>query len=235
LALAQATDAPAFSPKPMTAADIEALAEGMQREAASVFDLLKANVARLPDEAIDYAGLVLGRRRQLVASFRRLAGQSLPAQAMRVHGDYHLGQVLRVKTDHVILDFEGEPARPITERRAKQSPLKDVAGMLRSFGDAAYVSLINYTARRSEDLDRLEPWAQIWERSTCAEFLRAYRETAKGAVFVPSESGDFRRLLGAFLLDKALNELSCALNNRPSWVRIPLIAILSLPIEAGDR
>src|SRR5215469_14531485 len=127
---------------------------------------------------------------------------------MRVHGDYHLGQVLRVKTDHVILDFEGEPARPIAERRAKQSPLRDVAGMLRSFGYAAYVGLMNYTSRRPEDLDRLEAWAQLWERSNCAEFLRAYRETAEGAAFVPSESSDFRRLLAVFLLDKALYELS---------------------------
>jgi maltose alpha-D-glucosyltransferase/alpha-amylase len=235
LALAAPAGDPAFSPETMTATDIEALVEGVQRDAARAFDLLKANVARLPDEALDFAGLVLGRRRQLLASFRGLAGRSMPAQSMRVHGDYHLGQVLRVRTDHVIIDFEGDPARPIKERRAKQSPLKDVAGMLRSFGNAAYVGLINYTARRPEDLDRLEPWAQLWERSTGAEFLRAYRETVTGAAFVPAESGDFRRLLAVFLLDKALNELSYALTTRPAWVRVPLIAILSLPIEAGGR
>jgi maltose alpha-D-glucosyltransferase/alpha-amylase len=143
--------------------------------------------------------------------------------------------VLRVKTDHVILDFEGEPARPIAERRAKQSPLKDVAGMLRSFGYAAYASLAAYTARRPEDLDCLEPWAQLWERSVCAEFLRAYRETTRGAAFVPSGDSEFRRLLAVYLLDKALYELSYELNNRPAWVRIPLIGILSLPVEAGVR
>jgi maltose alpha-D-glucosyltransferase/alpha-amylase len=148
-----------------------------------------------------------------------------------VHGDYHLGQVLRVKTDYVILDFEGEPARPLAERRAKHSPLKDVAGMLRSLSYAAYAGLINYTARRPEDLERLEPWARLWERSSGAEFLRAYRETAAGAAFLPPEENDFRRLLSAHWLDKALYELSYELNNRPSWIRIPLMGILSLPLE----
>jgi maltose alpha-D-glucosyltransferase/alpha-amylase len=153
-------------------------------------------------------------------------------QRIRVHGDLHLGQVLRVKSDFVILDFEGEPARPMAERRAKQSPLKDVAGMLRSFGYAAYAGLIAYTARRPEDLTRLESWAQLWERANSAEFLRAYRETAKGAAFLPFGTG-FRTLLSAYLLDKALYELSYELNNRPAWVRIPLQGILSLPVEGG--
>ena len=115
----------------------------------------------------------------------------LRTQRIRIHGDYHLGQVLRVKTDFVILDFEGEPARSLAYRRSKQCPLKDVAGMLRSFSYAAYGTLINYTARHPEDLARLEPWAQLWERFVAAEFLRAYRETAQGADFLPASSADF--------------------------------------------
>ena len=93
-------------------------------------------------------------------------------------------------------------------------------------GYAAYAGLIGYTARRPEDWDSLEPWARLWERSTGAEFLRAYRGTAQGAPFLPAADGDFRRLLAIYLLDKALYELSYELNNRPAWVRIPLIGYL---------
>jgi maltose alpha-D-glucosyltransferase / alpha-amylase len=232
LALARSADDPAFAPEPLTPADLQDLLADLRRNAAPVFDLLKESVAGLPDETLDLAGLVLGRRRQLLESFRLLAAEGM-GQRTRVHGDLHLGQVLRVKTDWVILDFEGEPARPMSERRAKQSPLKDVAGMLRSFGYAAYAGLIAYTGRRPEDLERLESWAQLWERSASAEFLRAYRLTTAAAGFAPQGSTEFRKLLAAFLLDKALYELSYELNNRPAWVRIPLTGILSLPLEAG--
>jgi len=115
------------------------------------------------------------------------------------------------------------------------SPMKDVAGMVRSLGYAAYSGLIAYTARRPEDWKRLEPWAQLWERSMGAEFLRAYRNTAQNAPFLPSSDDGFRKLLAVFLLDKALYELSYELNNRPAWVRVPLMGILSLPLEAGGR
>ena len=233
LALASPSADPAFSPELITSDDLERTVAGLRAEAARVFDLLKDSVADLPDPVVDLAGMVLGRRRQILDSFRFLTLDRAGAQRIRVHGDYHLGQVLQVKTDYVILDFEGEPMRPLAERRAKQSPLKDVAGMLRSLSYAAYAGLMNYTARRPEDLESLEPWAQLWERSTGAEFLRAYRETAQHAPFLPPDARDFRKLLATFLLDKALYELSYELNHRPAWVRIPLMGLLSLPLEAG--
>ncbi len=207
----------------------------LRSKAAKVFDVLRDSVAQLPDEMLDLAGLVLGRRKPILDSFRYMGGRDLQARRTRIHGDYHLGQVLQVRTDYVIVDFEGEPARPLAERRAKQSPLKDVAGMLRSLAYAAYASLINYTARRPEDFEKLEPWARLWERATAAEFLRTYRETASGAPFLPSGEADLRGLLVIYWLDKVLYELSYELNNRPDWVRIPLIGILSLPVEAGGR
>jgi maltose alpha-D-glucosyltransferase/alpha-amylase len=230
LALAQPTDDPAFAPEPLTSSDLQNLRADLRKQAASVFEVLKESMSQLPDDAIDVAALVLSRRRPILDHFRLLATESLNAERTRIHGDYHLGQILRAKTNFVILDFEGEPARPIAERRSKQSPLKDVAGMLRSFSYAAYATLINYTARRPEDLTRLEPWARLWERSIAAEFLRAYRERAQGAKFLPSDDNDFRKLLDAHLLDKALYELLYELNNRPAWVRIPLLGILSLPL-----
>ncbi len=235
LALAAPSDDPAFGLEPMTAADFETLAAGLRKKAAQVFDLLRDRVAKLPDEMLDLAGMVLGRRKQILDSFRSLGGRNLESQRCRVHGDYHLGQVLQVRTDYMIVDFEGEPARPLEERRARQSPLKDVAGMLRSLAYAAYASLTSYTARRPEDFEKLEPWARLWERSTAAEFLRAYRETAAGAAFLPSGEGGLRGLVAIYWLDKVLYELAYELNNRPGWARIPLMGILSLPIEAGGR
>ena len=127
-------------------------------------------------------------------------------------------------------------SKHLAERRAKKSPLKDVAGMLRSLSHAAYAALMNYTAPRPEDLQTLDPWAQLWERSTGAEFLRAYREATEGSAFLPRDAQTFRRLLAIFWLDKALYELSCELNNpRSAWVRIPLMGILSLPTDTGGR
>jgi maltose alpha-D-glucosyltransferase/alpha-amylase len=228
LALASPTDDPAFAPEPLTAQDFEALLRDLRQHAVSVFDLLKERVSYLPDEVVEIAATVLSKRRRILDHFNRLRSDNLRTQRIRIHGDYHLGQVLKVKTDFFILDFEGEPARPLVYRRAKHCPLKDVAGMLRSFSYAAHASLINYTARHSEHVARLEPWALLWERSAAAEFLRAYREIAQGSEFLPQSSGDFRKLLDFFLLDKALYEVLYEMNSRPAWVHIPLMGILSL-------
>jgi maltose alpha-D-glucosyltransferase / alpha-amylase len=198
--------------------------------AARVFDVLKENVSRLPDDIVECAGLVLSRRRLILERFRNPGADPIEGLLTRIHGDYHLGQVLRYRSDFIILDFEGEPARSLAERRAKQSPMKDVAGMLRSFSYAAYATLINFTARRPEDLGRLMPWARLWERSVSAEFLRAYRAISQGSNHVPSEAAAFRQLLDAYLLDKALYELLYELNNRPAWVRIPVEGILALTV-----
>jgi len=237
LALAGPTEDPAFMPETLAAGDVQTLLAGIRKEAADVLDLLKASIAGLPDDLIDLAGMMLGRRRQILDSFRpsveEAAGDGALGQRIRIHGDYRLGKVLQVKTDYVVVDFEGEPARSIAARRAKQSPLKDVAGMLRSLSYAAYAGLIGYTARRPEDWESLEPWARLWERYTGAEFLRAYRHTVHGAAFLPAAERNFRKLLKVHSLDKALNELAYELHNRPAWVRIPLLGILSLPMEAG--
>jgi maltose alpha-D-glucosyltransferase/alpha-amylase len=228
IALASPTADPAFAPEPLTAADVEnALAE-LRQQASATFDLLKENLPHLPDDLVELAALLLSRRRNILARFGPFGGSEFRAQRLRIHGDYHLGQVLRVKTDYIIVNFGGESARPLSQRRSKQSPLKDVAGMLRSFGYAAYATLMNYTARRPEDLTRLEPWAQLWERSSAAEFLRAYRETTRTVEFLPAVNDVFRRLLEVELLDRALYELRYELNNRLTWLRIPLMGLLSL-------
>jgi maltose alpha-D-glucosyltransferase/alpha-amylase len=230
LALGAPTNNPDFAPEPLNAEYLRAVGKDIREHAARVFDALKENVSQLPDDAVECAGLVLSRRRQILDRFRFMGTDGIHALRTRIHGDYHLGQVLRFKSDFIILDFEGEPARSLAERRAKQSPMKDVAGMLRSFSYAAYATLMNYTARRPEEFSTLMPWAKLWERSVSAEFLRAYRAASQNATLVPAEMPDFKKLLDAYLLDKALYELLYELNNRPAWVRIPIEGILSLTL-----
>jgi maltose alpha-D-glucosyltransferase / alpha-amylase len=230
IALATPTNDPAFAPEPLTSEDLRAVLKDIREHGAHVFDVLKETMSQLSDDLIECAGLVLSRRRGLLDRFRQLSGETIEGLRTRIHGDYHLGQVLVFKSDFFIIDFEGEPARPLAERRAKQSPMKDVAGMLRSFSYAAYAALLTYTARRPDDLASLMPWARLWERSVSAEFLRAYRTTSQGSLHVPSDPNQFRKLLDTFLLDKALYELRYELDNRPSWVRIPIEGILSLTL-----
>jgi maltose alpha-D-glucosyltransferase/alpha-amylase len=229
LALAS-SDTPALSPEPMTPQDVLSLIADLRARAAHAFDVLKKNISRLADEVVEPAGLVLGRRRWVFDGLNRLDARPIRALRTRIHGNYHLGNVLRAKNDYIIVVSEGEPTVPLAQRRAKQSPLKDVAGMLRSFSYAAYATLMAYTARRAEDLASLTPWARLWISSAASAFLRAYRETAETADFLPADPQDFRELLQAYVVDRALHELLYELNNRPTWARIPLEGILSLPL-----
>src|SRR5262249_6455076 len=150
------------------------------------------------------AEAVLAARAEIVSRFDELRSIADAGQRIRVHGDYHLGQVLRVEEDFVILDFEGEPARSIAERRARQSPLKDVAGMMRSFGYAAYAALLAFTVHAPDDYAPLERWADAWEHWVGDAFLRGYVSVPGHAPLLPRDDGARRRLLAAFMLDKAL-------------------------------
>ena len=237
LALATPTDDPAFAPnfapEPFTAEALAADTRRIRTQIVHTLDALKQAFPNLTgDLTIDSAALILSRRVELFSRALALV-EIQPAEAgqrIRIHGDYHLGQVLRTRGDYVILDFEGEPARPLAERRAKQSPLKDVAGMLRSFSYAAYAALDRFTRRQpAATAARLEPWAQLWQNAVATEFLTAWRTTiAANPLLIPSPI-HADRMLRAYLLEKALYELLYELNNRPTWVRIPLAGILSLP------
>jgi maltose alpha-D-glucosyltransferase/alpha-amylase len=146
----------------------------------------------------------------------------------RIHGDYHLGQVLRAGSDFVIIDFEGEPARPIAERRIKRSPLQDVAGMLRSFHYAAFAPLLGENKIQAIDAAKASAWAESWNAWVAERFLRKYFLTAGAASFLPQSREDTRILLELHLLEKAIYELGYELNNRPTWVGIPLQGISRL-------
>ncbi len=233
LALGQPTQDAAFAPETMTEENLSFLRKDLSEHASAAFDALRQSLSRLPADVEEMSGLVLSRRRRVAERLGRVDELKSAGQRIRVHGDYHLGQVLRSRGDFVILDFEGEPARSLAERRARQSPMKDVAGMLRSFSYAAYSGLMRVLTRRPGDAERLEPWARIWEQAACSAFLRAYRLTMKaaGGLLVPADAEGFEQLLEIYVLDKALYELMYELNNRPAWVRIPLAGILALPLR----
>jgi maltose alpha-D-glucosyltransferase/alpha-amylase len=154
--------------------------------------------------------------------------RKMDAVKMRIHGDYHLGQVLNTGKDFIVIDFEGEPTRTLGDRRMKRSPLRDVAGMLRSFHYAAYAALWQRRAFRKEDRNLLEPWAEGWSRRIGAIFLDAYMETTRGTALVPRDRETLRLMLDAFLLEKAANEVSYELSYRPDWVFLPARGIRSI-------
>jgi maltose alpha-D-glucosyltransferase/alpha-amylase len=232
VALAAPTDNPAFIAEPFTADDLAADATRIDAQISFSLDALKRGMSQLTEIVADNAALVLSRRIELFARAQAIASATPgdAGQRIRVHGDYHLGQVLRSRGDYVILDFEGEPARTLAARRTKQSPLKDVAGMLRSFSYAAYAGLNAFAQRRPDDAKNLEPWARLWQNTVSTEFLRAYRLAidAKNPKLIP-QPAQAQLLLNAYLLEKALYELLYELDNRPAWVRIPLAGILTLP------
>ena len=232
LALATPTDNPAFTTEPFTVENLIADATRIEGQISLSLEALKRGMSQLTEVVADNAALVLSRRIELFARARAitLAATDEVGHRIRIHGDYHLGQVLRSRGDYVILDFEGEPARSLVARRTKQSPLKDVAGMLRSFSYAAYAGLSAFAQRRPDDAKNLEPWTRLWQNAISTEFICAYRtvidETNPKLIPEPAQA---QLLLNAYLLEKALYELLYELDNRPAWVRIPLAGILALP------
>jgi maltose alpha-D-glucosyltransferase/alpha-amylase len=233
LALASDSRDAGFAPEPFTKDDLRAVSVDATGQAQKAFDFLNKHAAQTlaPQVAADAAAL-LRERGALADTVQTARTLEFTASKIRVHGDYHLGQVLWAEGDFYILDFEGEPARAIAERREKQSPLKDVAGMLRSFSYAAYAGLFAHAASRPAEFDRLEPWARLWQTWSSAAFLSGYFTAAGHASFVPAEHSQRDALLRLFVLDKALYELNYELNNRPDWVRIPLRGVLGL-LNAG--
>jgi maltose alpha-D-glucosyltransferase/alpha-amylase len=228
LALASDLDDPDFAPERLSPAEFGEMTRRLQAQGRKTFAAVKAERASLPESIQTSAARIVDEGPALVARFGKLSDLTDGLVKIRCHGDYHLGQVLWQENDFVILDFEGEPGRSVAERRVKQSPLRDVAGMLRSFDYAAYSVLLNVTSHRAEDFDRLEPWARIWRTWTSASFLRAYRQSVSTAGLLPADALATRRLLEFFMLEKILFELQYELDYRPDWVRIPMFGIMQL-------
>jgi trehalose synthase-fused probable maltokinase len=235
VALAAADAPPAFRPEPISEADVAAWGEQVAAETKAVL----AEAARRLDTLSDPARESVAA---LVERWPTLAGPRLDlsplvrdgCRKIRIHGDYHLGQVLRTGTGYVVIDFEGEPARPLAERRAKGSPLRDVAGMLRSFDYAARTVL---AGRDAGDRSALAPWLEVWERQAREAFRRGYLEAAgrSPAPLVPAAGARVEQVTSVFELGKAVYELRYELSHRPAWAGIPAAGIARILDEMKDR
>lgn len=224
-------NSPDFAPAHARTSDLAELRSEMDRQTDTAFSLLRARASGLPAQAAGEADELLGRENDVRQRFGKLQNLAPQAARIRFHGDYHLGQVLYTGADFMIIDFEGEPARPLDQRREKTFALRDVAGMVRSFHYAAYVALFGQVG--SVDVGRFDTesiarWSRYWYGWAAAAFLKGYFDTANGGVFLGPDPAEHRVLLDAFLLHKALYEVAYEINNRPDWVRIPLRGILDL-------
>jgi maltose alpha-D-glucosyltransferase / alpha-amylase len=246
LALSSNSSLPSFVPEPLSHKALERDAQRIEAQIKKAIEALKVKLPKLDDVASDNAGLLLSRRAELIRRARAIMTVSSAGLGIRIHGDYHLGQTLHIPAatsgdvkpdsslgEFVILDFEGEPARPIEERRRKQSPLKDVVGMMRSFSYAAFSAIDQVLAASggndfSGDSNALVGWAQLWQNAATSQFLVSYREriVVNPSLLPPPREAQI--LLDAYLLEKALYELLYELDNRPTWVRIPINSILTL-------
>jgi len=224
-ALALKTGDAAFDPEPVGPQDVTQWRSGVREEALATLGLLDQRMGELTLPVRNDAKALIAQRDRLVARIEGGGAAGGQLVKTRIHGDYHLGQVLLSKHDFLIIDFEGEPARPLAERRQKHSPLKDVAGMLRSFNYAHWTAL-RASTQGGDDNARLAPLARAWEAEARREFLAAYEAAAGGSIY--SSFGEVRGLLELFELEKALYELRYELNNRPGWVDIPLRGIIAL-------
>jgi trehalose synthase-fused probable maltokinase len=231
LALASGSADRAFAPESSNPSFLSDTAGSAEALAARNFGLLRNRLGGLSQEARARASAILDRETEVLEKFRKLPEAANMGMRIRIHGDYHLGQVLFTGSDFMIIDFEGEPARPLAERRVKRSALQDVAGMLRSFHYAAFAQLFATGAEahaRAQGAERFFAWAERWYAWAASRFLNSYFEMAQSGSFLPPGRSEISAVLQFHLLEKAVYELGYELNNRPSWVGIPLAGISQL-------
>ncbi len=235
LALASAPSDPQFAPEPLSELYLRSVYQGMRSLSRRTFRTLRHKIKDLSPELQDQSRTLLLLEQEVVDRFHSLVGRKLKGVRIRCHGDFHLGQVLFTGKDFVIIDFEGEPARRLSERRIKRSPIRDVAGMIRSFDYAAQTVLINHVAGivHKDELSNFQAWARYWCEWTSTQFLASYLTVMRQGGLMSHQDDEVQMLLDAFLLEKAVYELAYELDHRPTWVQIPVSGILRLLNNLG--
>jgi maltose alpha-D-glucosyltransferase/alpha-amylase len=234
-ALASQTDLPDFQPEPITRDDVEGWEQSIEGQVTEMVERLHGRLDQMQPDLQDVLRRVIAGEPDFLTA---LSGLDVLVEQgchkTRYHGDYHLGQVLKTGDDFIILDFEGEPARTLEERRAKHCPLKDVAGMLRSFSYAAYAVLFEVWEQQEwspQQKAELESWALLWEQQARDAFMEGYCDAASrhtGPRYMPQGPDAFNRVVTVFQVEKAFYELNYEFNNRPTWVPIPANGLLRL-------
>lgn len=235
LALGSHPEMEAFAPERYSLHYQRSLYSGLKSLVRNTFQNQGVNLPKLAPAIRQQAQEILDMQPQILDVFKNIYKHKIDVVKIRIHGDYHLGQVLFTGKDFVITDFEGEPARSYSERRLRRSPLRDVAGMIRSFHYAAYASLLLDNQIRSEDYDKLMPLMEEWYHYVSDIFLQTYIEGVKNTAYIPQTRAELDVLMTTFLLEKAIYELNYEMNNRPDWVIIPLNGIKALMRDARKK
>ncbi|MEG6548660.1 maltose alpha-D-glucosyltransferase [Desulfocurvibacter africanus] len=228
VALASDDHSESMRPTPFSTLYQRALFQSMQNLARGELRLLRRTLDQLPEAVRGDAKAVLALEARIIERMRGITSRRIKAQKIRIHGDYHLGQVLYTGKDFVIYDFEGEPSRPLSERRLKRSPMRDVGGMIRSWHYAAYSALLNHPSIQRDEQSDFAPWADLWYLFMGGRFLRGYLEAMRSSPLIPSDMEQLGNMLVPFMLEKAVYEMGYELNNRPDWLIIPLRGIMYL-------
>jgi maltose alpha-D-glucosyltransferase/alpha-amylase len=244
IALASVKSDESFAPEPFTWLYQRSVFQGMTDQVKRAVSFLQENLRKVPESASTLVRELLDREQEILALFEPLRQDEQGEQCkrmhtvrVRVHGDYHLGQVLSTGDDFVILDFEGEPARSLAERKLRYSVYRDLAGMVRSFDYAAFFELMQNGSQDAPHREALEPWAELWSYYVGQHFIGVYTQHTESITFkiknddfglIPAEPGQRTLLLRSYLMQKAIYEMTYEMNNRPEWLPIPLNGILRL-------
>ena len=236
--LAGETEDDRFAPEPFSKLYQRSLYQSIRALTITVLARLKKKIPSLPPPLQAACRRAVAAKEPVIDRLGVLLTQRIDALRLRCHGDYHLGQLLFTGKDFVIIDFEGEPARTLQERRIKRSPLRDVAGMLRSFQYAAHSALLEEERRgifRPEERSVAHAWAEYWQRWVGALFLQHYLAAATPAGFLPADQAQRQLLLDVLLIEKVIYELGYELNNRPAWLPIPIRGLRVLVGEGNEK
>ena len=231
LALSSRPDIPEFAPEPFTDFYRQSLYHGMLGRMTRMYEQLRSSAHGLTEGAREEAQLLFSREADARKILQGIRDRRILATRIRHHGNLHLQEVLYTGKDFVFIDFEGDPSRPLSERRIKRSPLRDVAGMIRSFHYAAHAALygkVPGVVVGTADAKQLERWATTWYRCVSATYIQGYLERAGDAAFIPKSRDQLVTLLGAYVLEKAMIEVTHEMEHRPDWASIPIKGILDL-------
>ena len=228
LTLDAETEDPDFCPEHFSYQYKVSLTQSMTSYETRVFNQMKA-ATNVNDEVRQGLAALIGMKQKLMSKFNDLKSATVDSIRARIHGDFHLGQVLYTGNDFAIIDFEGEPMRSIGDRRTKRSQIRDIAGMIRSFQYAAYSYMYKTVVlQKDREKDKVEKLVSVWSNAVSRIYLKSYVDRVKGSKILPSDANCFRVLLEAYLLEKAIYEVGYELNNRPEWAIIPLRGVLEL-------
>ena len=228
-ALGSRPDVPEFAPEPFTTFYRQSIYHGMLGQLNRSFEMLRGQLRFLPANAQADVNLVLEREGEIRGQLLTLRDKRMSGARIRTHGDYHLSNVLFAGSDWFVTNFEGDPTRPLSERRIKRSALRDVATMLRSFHYVSHAALFGDVpgiVPSREAHPQLERWAHVWYRWVSAQFLKEYLSASGTAAYLPQQADEFKILLAAYMVERALIEIEHELEVRPAWIRIPVHGIL---------